>query len=106
MTYAVLSKTLQPGQTLTTEELDIIQKFGDATAEFHIKETEEIMRQYPGLSEGGAMDVSYLRTRSRHTRKLEARLVQEHLAGKTVMISDWPDHADGNYDPYSGEPLP
>jgi hypothetical protein len=81
------------------------QRFMDATADFHDKEILEIKSQYPGLSHNGAMDVSYLRTRSRHSEALEKRLVASHMEGKVVMICDWPSHEDRNYDPMSGKPL-
>lgn len=91
------------------KEQDLLVKLGqafmDATADFHNKECDEILKQYPGLSQGGAMDVSYLRTRSRHSPELEKRLVKEHMEGKTIMIYDWPDHSDKNYDPFTGKPL-
>lgn len=88
---------------LTAEDIELMQQFGDTTATFHNNEIVELMAQ--GLSEECASDVSYLRTRSRHTPELEERLIASHKAGKVVMIMDWPDHEDGNYDPYTGVSL-
>ncbi len=80
------------------------QQMMDATAEHHINEEAKLVREL-GVSEECAADISYLRTRSRHTPELEERLIREHKEGKTIMIWDWPYHSDGNYNPFTGEPL-
>jgi hypothetical protein len=90
---------------LTQAQLDCLQKAGDAMALHINNEIEATVLQYPGLADGGAADVVYLRTRSRHTPELEARLVKSHLEGKIVNINDWPNHEDNNTDPFTGEPL-
>lgn len=90
---------------LNAEQIDCLQKVGDTMAPHINGQIQEVLIQYPGLKDGGAADVVYLRTRSRHTPELEARLVASHLAGKTININDWPYHEDGNYDPFTGEPL-
>lgn len=81
---------------LTTEMMDILQQFGNATAEFHSDEVSQLMAQHPGMTEACAMDVSYLRTRSRHTPELEARLIAEHKAGNKINISDWPPEPESH----------
>lgn len=103
MTTAVLTLKTTDGK-LSTEQLDIAQQFMDLTAKHHVQEEQKIVEQYK-CSDACAMDVSYLRTRSRWSPELEARLVKEHSEGKKIMICDWPDHVDGNYDPYTGVPL-
>ncbi len=80
----------------------IIKLEGPITSE-QIDAVEAVMAQYQGLSQSGAANVVYLRTRSRHTPELELRLVASHMAGKTININDWPAHEDGNYDPFTGE---
>lgn len=97
---AVLSKTWEPGKIVTDEEIDIMQKFMDATAEFHIDEINKILMANPGMSEACASDVSYLRTRSRWSKELEQRLIREHAEGKKINICDWPDHSDRGEDPF------
>jgi hypothetical protein len=90
---------------ITPEQIDAVQAAFNAQADYFSQQLKEVMVQYQGLSQGGAADVVYLRTRSRHTPELEARLVASHMAGKTININDWPYHEDGNYDPFTGEPL-
>lgn len=90
---------------ITPEQIDAVQTAFNAQADYFNQQLKEVMVQYQGLSQGGAADVVYLRTRSRHTPELEARLVASHMAGKTININDWPYHEDGNYDPFTGEPL-
>ena len=90
---------------LTQAQIYCLQKVGDSMAEHINNQTQEVLTQYPGLTDGGAADVVYLRTRSRHTLELEARLVKSHLEGKAININDWPNHEDNNTDPFTGEPL-
>ncbi len=90
---------------LNQDQLDYLQKAGDAMAKHINDQTQEVLIQYPGLKDGGAADVVYLRTRSRHTPELEARLVSSHLEGKVININDWPNHEDNNTDPFTGAPL-
>lgn len=84
---------------------NLLMSFGASS----VSETEEdrvaaeLMRQ--GMSRNCALDVAYLRTRSRHTPELEARLIASHKAGRMILICDWPDHEDGNYDPLTGQSL-
>ncbi len=87
---------------LSRDQLDCL---GESMAIHLNNEIEAVLLQYPGLPEGGAADVVYLRTRSRHTPDLEARLVKSHLEGKVININDWPNHEDNNTDPFTGEPL-
>lgn len=96
---------LMTDEELNQAELDYLQKAGDAMAQHINDEVQEVVKQYPGLTDGGAADVVYLRTRSRHRPELEARLVKSHLAGKVININDWPYHEDNNTDPFTGEPL-
>jgi hypothetical protein len=96
---------IQFNGNLGVEQLDFLQKAGDSRAQHINDETQEVINQYPGLIDGGAADVVYLRTRSRHTPELEARLVASHLAGKVININDWPYHEDNNTDPFTGAPL-
>lgn len=90
---------------LSAEQLAVLQEAGDAMAQHFNDQVQEVINQYPGLKDGGAADVVYLRTRSRHSPELETRLVASLLAGKTININDWPYHEDNNTDPFTGEPL-
>lgn len=94
---------LKATDIFTSEGMKAMQKLFDLTTSHHNQEIAQLVAT--GLSEGCAADVSYLRTRSRWTPELERRLIESHKAGRTVMICDWPYHEDGNYDPYTGEPL-
>ena len=67
-----------------------MQQFFNATAEFHSDEIAKLIAENPGMSQACAADVSYLRTRSRHTPELEKRLIAEHASGKKINICDWP----------------
>lgn len=87
------------------ESAALAQSVMDKTIDFHEKDVQEILALYRGISEGAAYDISYLRTRSRWSTTLERRLVKRHRLGLPVMISDWPGHEDGKYDPYTGNPL-
>lgn len=100
-------KLLAVNGSVISADLRLGQAILDATADFHLEDEKKIREQYAGknLSDDCVMDVSYLRTRSRWSPELEARLVESHLAGKVVMICDWPDHEDKNYNPFTGEPL-
>ena len=96
-TFVLDLSPLGPNGELTQAQLDMGQAFMDATAEFHNKEISKLMEE-KGLSLNCAMDVSYLRTRSRHTPELEERLIREYAEGKQINICDWPPepelHAD------------
>lgn len=90
---------------LTDSQKELLQEVSNSMAAHFESQTDSVLKQYPDLSSGAAADVAYLRTRSRHTPELEARLVASHRAGKTININDWPYHEDGNYDPFTGAPL-
>ncbi len=86
------------------QQTQVMQSFMNATAAFHNDEVERLQREL-NISAQCAMDVSYLRTRSRHTPELEKRLIAEHREGKVILVCDWPKHSDNNYNPFTGEAL-
>lgn len=74
---------------ITNMQADEVQQIMDASAEAYNKEIEKVMKEFD-LVPFAAMDVVYLRTRSRWTPELEKRLIQEHREGKKINICDWP----------------
>lgn len=72
------------------EQVEGLQKFMDEYNEEMIKYIEKLMEELGGVSAFCAMDVAYLRTRSRWTQELEERLIQEHKEGKKININEWP----------------
>lgn len=79
---------------ITDEQINLMQQAFDAMAEGMNREVDQFMKEHPTASEACARDVVYLRTRSRHSRELEERLIKEHAAGTVINICDWPRHVD------------
>jgi len=86
---------------ITQDQMDALQAFGDACAEAHDQEEREVKTAFPDLSDGAVLDIVYLRTRSRWSPELEARLIQEHRSGTKINIMEWPPSEDRrtNHDP-------
>ena len=103
MSRRVASLSVQ--ENLSAEQYDLINAFANATMEFHEDEVKQLMKDDPLMTRACALDISYLRTRSRWTADLEKRLYKEHQQGKTINISDWPNHSNKGYDPFTGKPL-
>lgn len=87
MSHAVLSMKTQDGK-LSLNQLLIGQMFLDASAEEMTREMVQVMSDLD-VSESCALDVVYLRTRSRHTPELEQRLIELHQKGTPPSIMDF-----------------
>lgn len=75
--------------SLNKEQLEIIQKIMDKSAEYWNNEVLKVMEEY-NLSYKGASDVLYLRSRSRWSKENEENLIKIYQSGDSVNIFDWP----------------
>lgn len=74
---------------LTETQTQAFQYMMDVMAEQQLKEIEQVMLEN-NCSEFCAMDIVYLRTRSRYTPELEQELVRLHQIGQAPNICEWP----------------
>lgn len=73
---------------MTTKDWDDFQSAMDKVAEAHVAEVAKLSYEL-GVSESCAMDIAYLRTRSRHTPELEAELIELHKKGIPPNMCDF-----------------
>jgi hypothetical protein len=79
MTHAVLSAAPKDG-AFSQKQILVIQQFLDAASASMSAEMKQLMSDL-GISESCALDVAYLRTRSRHSPELEQKLIALHKVG-------------------------
>ncbi len=75
------------------DTMDVFQEMMNQHAEALNKHAKLIALTH-GISESAALDVIYLRTRSRHTQALEEELIRLHKEGNPPMVQEFGSNED------------
>lgn len=86
---SVYHLSLSPANLADPALMDDVQKLLDCEQEHYKQEIQRVEKEL-SVSTFCAMDIVYLRTRSRWTPELEKLLIEEHREGKQINICEWP----------------
>ena len=86
-------------ETLNNEErMEKVQQFLNNVADANIAAAQEFSKE-KNVSLECALDVMYLRTRSRHTQRMEDELIRLHSIGQAPNLNGWPSSDSDLRDP-------
>lgn len=72
------------------EKMDAFQEAMNASMDAMSEYTDSLAQKL-GVTDGCALDIVYLRSRSRWTQRMEDELIRLHKAGTPPNVFDWPE---------------